>query len=81
MFVFRINNVKHTQQGPLSPQTTLQSTATLSDSSVTTSVENSVLVQESSIHQLALSQTVSYVNKVVMKYLKKLKYSIKYIKR
>ncbi|KAK9297698.1 hypothetical protein QLX08_008739 [Tetragonisca angustula] len=43
--------------GPLSPQTTLQSTATLSDSSVTTSVENSVLIQESSIHQLALSQT------------------------
>ncbi|KOX79935.1 Serine/threonine-protein kinase WNK1 [Melipona quadrifasciata] len=43
--------------GPLSPQTTLQSTAALTDSSVTTSVENSVLVQESSIHQLALSQT------------------------
>ena len=51
----------------------LQSTATLSDSSVTTSVENSVLIQESSIHQLALSQTVSYINKVAMKYLKKFK--------
>ncbi|CAK9795460.1 Serine/threonine-protein kinase WNK3 [Anthophora plagiata] len=39
--------------GPLSPQTTIQSTTTLADSNV----ENSVLTQDSSIHQLALSQT------------------------
>ncbi|OAD59198.1 Serine/threonine-protein kinase WNK3 [Eufriesea mexicana] len=43
--------------GPLSPQTTIQTTTTLSDSNVTTSVESSVLTQESAIHQLALSQT------------------------
>ncbi|KOC60991.1 Serine/threonine-protein kinase WNK3 [Habropoda laboriosa] len=43
--------------GPLSPQTTIQSATTLADSNVTTNVENSVLTQDSSIHQLALSQT------------------------
>ncbi|XP_076164633.1 wnk kinase isoform X2 [Ptiloglossa arizonensis] len=43
--------------GPLSPQTTIQSSTSLADSNVTTNVENSVLAQETSIHQLALSQT------------------------
>ncbi|PBC29790.1 serine/threonine-protein kinase Wnk isoform X5 [Apis cerana] len=43
--------------GPLSPQTTIQSATTLVDSNVTTNVESSVLTQESTIHQLALSQT------------------------
>ncbi|KAG9428628.1 hypothetical protein HZU67_10032 [Apis mellifera carnica] len=43
--------------GPLSPQTTIQSATTLTDSNVTTNVESSVLTQESTIHQLALSQT------------------------
>ncbi|XP_033190942.2 wnk kinase isoform X4 [Bombus vancouverensis nearcticus] len=47
----------HGIQGPLSPQTTIQSTTNLTDSNVPTSVESSVLTQESSIQQLTLSQT------------------------
>ncbi|XP_054007289.1 mucin-17-like isoform X3 [Hylaeus anthracinus] len=43
--------------GPLSPQTTIHSSTSLADSNVTTNVENSVLGHETSIHQLALSQT------------------------
>ncbi|XP_076240091.1 wnk kinase isoform X3 [Calliopsis andreniformis] len=43
--------------GPLSPQTTIQSSTSLIDSNVSTNVDNSVMPSETSIHQLALSQT------------------------
>ncbi|XP_034193683.2 wnk kinase isoform X1 [Osmia lignaria lignaria] len=42
--------------GPLSPQTTIQSSASLADSNVPTN-ETSVLAPDGSIHQLAFSQT------------------------